>query len=111
MTPPPASSGDLRQDLTRFQTATSSRPRRGQTADIMPASPGAPITAPEKEVKGRKIAQPGRRTRQASAQKAQDIEVLSGGEPVESDEPVYCYCQRVSFGEMLGCDNDDVSDQ
>ena len=22
-------------------------------------------------------------------------------------EPVYCYCQRVSFGEMVACDNPD----
>ena len=23
------------------------------------------------------------------------------------DEPRYCYCNQVSFGEMVGCDNDD----
>ncbi|ODV93259.1 hypothetical protein PACTADRAFT_51875 [Pachysolen tannophilus NRRL Y-2460] len=28
----------------------------------------------------------------------------SGGNMVE---PVYCYCQQVSFGEMVGCDGDD----
>jgi len=27
--------------------------------------------------------------------------------PIDPNEPVYCYCQRVSFGEMVGCDNDD----
>ena len=27
----------------------------------------------------------------------------TGGE----DEQVYCICQRVSFGEMIGCDDDD----
>lgn len=26
---------------------------------------------------------------------------------VDPDEPVYCVCQRISFGEMIGCDNDD----
>ncbi len=24
-----------------------------------------------------------------------------------SDQPVYCICKRVSYGEMIGCDNDD----
>lgn len=23
------------------------------------------------------------------------------------DEPTYCFCNRISFGEMIGCDNDD----
>jgi hypothetical protein len=25
--------------------------------------------------------------------------------PVDPNEPTYCICQRVSFGEMVGCDN------
>eukprot|EP00179_Madagascaria_erythrocladioides_P010943 CAMPEP_0198364418 /NCGR_PEP_ID=MMETSP1450-20131203/153369_1 /TAXON_ID=753684 ORGANISM="Madagascaria erythrocladiodes, Strain CCMP3234" /NCGR_SAMPLE_ID=MMETSP1450 /ASSEMBLY_ACC=CAM_ASM_001115 /LENGTH=216 /DNA_ID=CAMNT_0044071845 /DNA_START=75 /DNA_END=722 /DNA_ORIENTATION=+ len=27
--------------------------------------------------------------------------------PADPDEPRYCYCQQVSYGEMVGCDNDD----
>lgn len=27
--------------------------------------------------------------------------------PIDPNEPTYCICQRVSFGEMVGCDNDD----
>ena len=30
-------------------------------------------------------------------------------EPIDPDEPTYCLCQQVSFGEMIGCDNDNVS--
>ena len=26
--------------------------------------------------------------------------------PVDACEPVYCYCQRVSFGDMVACDNE-----
>ncbi|XP_074649798.1 inhibitor of growth protein 1-like isoform X2 [Tubulanus polymorphus] len=26
--------------------------------------------------------------------------------PIDPDEPLYCICQQVSFGEMIGCDND-----
>mmetsp|Transcript_164 Transcript_164/g.438 ORF Transcript_164/g.438 Transcript_164/m.438 type:complete len:256 (+) Transcript_164:352-1119(+) len=32
---------------------------------------------------------------------------LTAGHVFDSNEPVYCYCQRVSFGEMIGCDNED----
>jgi hypothetical protein len=28
--------------------------------------------------------------------------------PIDPNEPTYCYCHRVSFGEMVGCDNADV---
>ena len=28
--------------------------------------------------------------------------------PVDPNEPTYCFCNRVSFGEMVGCDNPDV---
>ena len=30
-------------------------------------------------------------------------------EPIDPDEPTYCLCDQVSFGEMIGCDNEDVS--
>ncbi|XP_060598860.1 inhibitor of growth protein 1-like [Ruditapes philippinarum] len=26
--------------------------------------------------------------------------------PIDPDEPLYCLCQQVSYGEMIGCDND-----
>ena len=31
------------------------------------------------------------------------------GETIDPSEPRYCICNRVSFGEMIGCDNDNVS--
>ncbi len=27
--------------------------------------------------------------------------------PIDPNEPTYCICNRVSFGEMVGCDNAD----
>ena len=27
--------------------------------------------------------------------------------PVDPNEPTYCVCQQVSYGEMIGCDNND----
>jgi len=29
--------------------------------------------------------------------------------PVDPNEPKYCLCDQVSYGEMIGCDNPDVS--
>jgi len=38
--------------------------------------------------------------------------VDENGEPVnwqdDPNEPRYCLCNQVSYGEMVGCDNDDV---
>lgn len=28
--------------------------------------------------------------------------------PVDPNEPTYCYCNRVSYGEMIACDNPEV---
>lgn len=28
--------------------------------------------------------------------------------PVDPNEPTYCLCHQVSYGEMIGCDNVDV---
>ena len=27
--------------------------------------------------------------------------------PIDPNEPLYCYCQQVSYGEMVACDNTD----
>ena len=29
-------------------------------------------------------------------------------QPLDPDEPTYCLCNQVSFGEMIGCDNEEV---
>lgn len=29
--------------------------------------------------------------------------------PVDPNEPTYCYCGQVSYGEMIACDNPEVS--
>lgn len=31
--------------------------------------------------------------------------------PVDPNEPTYCLCSQVSYGEMIGCDNSDVSNR
>lgn len=36
-----------------------------------------------------------------------DGELDVGEEGDEGDKTIYCFCQRVSFGEMIGCDGSD----
>nr|CCA20127.1 AhpC/TSA family Redoxin putative [Albugo laibachii Nc14] len=34
-------------------------------------------------------------------------EAIQDDSAIDPNEPVYCHCRRVSFGQMVGCDNDD----
>jgi len=36
-----------------------------------------------------------------------DEEVEATDMPIDPNEPVYCYCQQVSWGEMVACDNNE----
>ena len=36
-------------------------------------------------------------------------EEAAAGDEVDPNEPRYCLCGDVSYGEMVGCDNDDAS--
>lgn len=36
-----------------------------------------------------------------------DIDQTPFEMPIDPNEPTYCTCNRVSFGEMIGCDNPD----
>ncbi|KAE8901946.1 hypothetical protein PF005_g26121 [Phytophthora fragariae] len=43
----------------------------------------------------------------APAANAQPVLLASEDLPIDPNEPIYCSCRRVSFGQMVGCDNDD----
>lgn len=38
--------------------------------------------------------------------KKKEKEVVTEDIPIDPDEPTYCICNRISFGDMIGCDND-----
>ena len=38
--------------------------------------------------------------------KKKEKEVVAEDIPIDPDEPTYCICNRISFGDMIGCDND-----
>jgi hypothetical protein len=47
--------------------------------------------------------------REGSAAQEVYEEVDDEGNVIDPDEPRYCLCNRVSFGTMIGCENNDVS--
>ncbi|CAG0886351.1 unnamed protein product, partial [Darwinula stevensoni] len=46
-----------------------------------------------------------RRKRKQKIEK-EPAEESPGDIPIDPDEPTYCLCEQVSFGDMIGCDND-----
>ena len=38
--------------------------------------------------------------------KKKEKEVLPEDIPIDPDEPTYCLCKRISYGDMIGCDNE-----
>ncbi|GAA5843507.1 hypothetical protein JCM3766R1_004353 [Sporobolomyces carnicolor] len=45
----------------------------------------------------------------ANEREANKLRQVTGviGMPIDPNEPTYCYCNRVAFGEMVGCENTD----
>lgn len=48
------------------------------------------------------------RTRLAAAALASEAPVMDLDLPVDPNEPTYCLCNQVSYGEMVACDNPSV---
>ena len=46
-----------------------------------------------------------------SSLKGADRKKIEEEEDDENDDQLYCYCQKVSFGDMVGCDNDECEYQ
>ncbi|KAF8864193.1 hypothetical protein BDZ45DRAFT_614424 [Acephala macrosclerotiorum] len=120
------------QAIPSTATATIDRPRRASTARNTPApeprqpskrtkrpapgvvtagsegsttvSVGKRSTATRKKAGAKKEKKDGREG--SAAQEAYD-EVDDEGNIIDPDEPRYCLCNRVSFGTMIGCENND----
>lgn len=73
----------LEGDLATKLNTTHPRPHRDMLAGLL--SPELPASA---------------RLTRVSPKKRSTLEE----EPIDPNEPVYCYCRQVSFGEMIACD-------
>ncbi|KAI9498698.1 hypothetical protein BDB00DRAFT_799166 [Zychaea mexicana] len=123
----------LDTDLQKYEDEQLIGPTRRMGMATVSSAAGAVLVAstdrPDKNDgrKKRKGEQKGPgRGRKKAARNAED-EVLQQGEylsaedsrqhaqaaislsnlPIDPNEPLYCYCRQVSFGEMVACDNDD----
>lgn len=130
----PTSSRSKAGSIEPAGTATIDRPRRASTARNTPApaeprqprrtkrpAPGivtassegsTAVSVGKRSAATRKKAGPKKEKkdgREGSA--AQEIfdEVDDEGNIIDPDEPRYCLCNRVSFGTMIGCENENVS--
>lgn len=93
--------GDRKRHLTS-PTPSSSRGSVSPTPSTLPL--GVDGTADSRSrLRGTRAASA------ASDDEAEDAEPDAEGE--EDDTQVYCVCQRVSFGDMVACDNDDCPHQ
>ena len=69
-------------------------------------------TRPTKQARAATSAGQGSQSRTSSAAKRRKRKSRHGREdspvdvPIEPDEPTYCLCEQVFFGEMIGCDNE-----
>jgi len=53
------------------------------------------------EKKGKK-----RKAKSASTKSSKDLSPTTDTDTIDPDEPTYCLCDQISYGEMIGCDND-----
>ncbi|KAF3457509.1 hypothetical protein FNV43_RR02167 [Rhamnella rubrinervis] len=101
----------LDQYLKKFDEELR-REREGIPASGLPA---ASLDGGIKSGRGGEGGKPGRKkTRQATAAAAASTEAVTPAPnptsmdldlPVDPNEPTYCFCNNVSYGEMVACDN------
>ena len=88
--------GDRRRQLTRDR-ATPSTNASASDGESDSASP-TPSSVPRSQVDGAADRRSNKRAEEEEA-----------GE--EEDDEIYCFCQKVSYGDMVGCDNDNCKYQ
>lgn len=130
----PTSSRSKAGSIEPAGTATIDRPRRASTARNTPApteprqprrtkrpAPGI-VTASSEGSTAVSVGKRNKATRKKPGTKkekkdgregsaVQEIfdEIDDEGNIIDPDEPKYCLCNRVSFGTMIGCENENVS--
>ncbi|TKA39931.1 hypothetical protein B0A54_10282 [Friedmanniomyces endolithicus] len=94
----PRSQADGTAESTTLPTNTPANPAPGATAS----------TGPHKRSHhGHSSAGGGRRQLQHQPSEEEEEGAGGGGGDEDDDDELYCYCQKVSYGDMVGCDNAD----
>jgi len=87
----------LDADLKKFEAELEQQETKGKTST-------KPST---KQKESGKILKKGLRTNEMALEAAPRLFNVDIDMPIDPHEPTYCLCNRVSFGEMVGCDNPD----
>jgi inhibitor of growth protein 4 len=97
----------LDKDLRAFDAALATREAaEAAAAGIEAPTPSAPAVGGGGGADGRG-AEAGAEAGGASVNDAPAV--YGDGAPVDPNEPTYCVCKRVSFGEMIACENEDCA--
>ncbi|KAH3677235.1 hypothetical protein WICMUC_001816 [Wickerhamomyces mucosus] len=94
-----------RSNLQKSSTpsgATSRPVKRQKTDEVKTPEPSVGASTPTAAIKSQN-SQAFVQDENIQALRSPKVEVIATGE----DDALYCFCQRVSFGEMVGCDNKD----
>ncbi|KFY86328.1 hypothetical protein V500_07687, partial [Pseudogymnoascus sp. VKM F-4518 (FW-2643)] len=126
----PISSGRRPPSRGKAASVEPGRTRRASTARATPAPQEVPTRPPSRRAKrpapgpvakgepgaaaisvGKRTAAPRRKAGKKGVKEGagevvlEDVEVDEDGVPVDPNEPRYCVCNGVSFGEMIACEN------
>ena len=98
----------------KSMTAASRRSKRpAPGAVVKDQDGGATVSVGKRLFAPRKIVSNAKRAAEDAdardKENAVKAEEAAAGDEIDPNEPRYCLCGDVSFGEMVGCDNDDVS--
>ena len=99
---------------TRPPSRRAKRPPPGKVAagaeGAAAITMGKRTAAPRKKAGGSRKANASKREGSAAVRASADldVEVDENGIPIDPNEPRYCTCNRVSYGEMIACENEKV---
>ncbi|XP_063380902.1 inhibitor of growth protein 1 [Cydia fagiglandana] len=110
--PPPERAPDKKEDKERDKTGErwSKRARRSRTAAAGAATDGADSSERDEQRHTHNTTHKktiGKKKKRKARQAAQRSETPpEEADAIDPDEPRYCLCDQISFGEMILCDND-----
>lgn len=91
----------LDKNMAKFEQGLRARGDFVEDDAPLPEAAAAPAPAPRAPGRGKKRSAAVAVEEAPAPAPAAEVDV-----PAESKEPVYCYCKRVYYGGMIGCDND-----
>ncbi|XP_021954820.1 inhibitor of growth protein 2 isoform X2 [Folsomia candida] len=89
---------------SRNNETESSTPSRASERTV---SASASVASPAKQVqKANVVEKKGKKRKSTKQSKSKDASPPDDADTIDPDEPTYCLCDQISYGEMIGCDND-----